>query len=152
MSFIVDSHCHLNYPEFTEDLPAVIARAQAAGVGVMQTICTKMEEFDEVHHIALAHEMIYCSVGVHPHHADKAPLVAVEELLARAALPKVIGIGETGLDYYYDYSDRAAQRRSFQHHIIAAQESGLPLIVHTREAEDDTLHLLHTAMKEHFNL
>lgn len=148
MTFIVDSHCHLNYPEFTEDLPAVIARAEAAGVGLMQTICTKMEEFMQVHEIALAHEIIYCSVGVHPHHADKAPLVSVEALRECAALPKVIGIGETGLDYYYEYSDRAAQKRSFQHHIMAAQESGLPLIVHTRDAEEDTLEMLQTAMKE----
>jgi TatD DNase family protein len=147
--FIIDSHCHLNYPEFTQDLPAVIANAAAAGVGVMQTICTKMEEFEDVHAIATAHDAIYCSVGVHPHHADKAPLVSVESLLEKAALSKVIGIGETGLDYYYDYSDREAQRRSFQHHIIAAQESGLPLIVHTRDAEEDTLEMLHTAMKEH---
>jgi TatD DNase family protein len=143
---IVDSHCHLNYPDFAEDLSAVLARAAAAGVRTMQTICTKIAEFEEVHRLALAHEALFCSVGVHPHESGKSPLTEVETLIAKAALPKVIGIGETGLDYYYEHSDRAIQQVSFRHHIHAAQAMGLPVIVHTRDADEDTVAILQEEM------
>lgn len=144
---LVDSHCHLNFPDFREDLEEVIARARASGVGVMQTICTKMSEFEEVYSIAAAHENIYCSVGVHPHEAGKTPIVTVEELVACAARPKVIGLGETGLDYYYEHSPREAQQQSFRHHIEAARRTGLPVIIHTRDAEEDTLRILEEEMQ-----
>jgi TatD DNase family protein len=145
---IVDSHCHLNYPEFTEDFPAVLARARDAGVGVMQTICTRMREFEDIHALTMAHNALYCSVGVHPHEAGKEPLVSVEELLACAARPKVIGIGETGLDYFYEHSPRKEQQASFRNHLLAASRSGLPVIIHTREAEEDTLAIMREMMQE----
>ena len=140
---LVDSHCHLNFPEFQDDLDGVVARARAAGVGCMQTICTHMGEFDEVHGIAQRYDDIYCSVGVHPHDSGKTELAEVEDLVERAKLPKVIGIGESGLDYYYEKSDRPSQQESFRRHIEAARISGLPIIVHTRDAEDDTIRILH---------
>jgi TatD DNase family protein len=139
---IIDSHCHLNYAEFEGDFTQMLQRAESANVRLMQTICTKMSEFEAVHQIAKSHENIFCSVGVHPHNADKDPLVSVEELLECAAHPKVIGIGETGLDYFYDYSDRAAQRASFINHIKAAQQCALPVIIHARDADDDVLSIL----------
>lgn len=145
---LVDSHCHLNFPDFREDLDEVVARAKAAGVGVMQTICTEMEEFEEVAAIASRFEGVYCSVGVHPNDSGKTKLVELDALIAAASHPKVIGIGETGLDYYYENSDRATQQESFKRHIAAAQETGLPVIVHTRNAEDDTLEILSNSMKE----
>lgn len=151
---LVDSHCHLNFPDFKEDLDAVIARAKAAGVGVMQTICTEMAEFDEVYAIAEKYEGIFCSVGVHPNDSgkigkDKIPhadfiqeIVSAQELIEKTSRKKVIGIGETGLDYHYEYTDREIQKRSFMEHIKAARETGLPLIVHTRDAEEDTINIL----------
>lgn len=139
---LVDSHCHLNFPEFAEDMEAVVARAQSEGVGVMQTICTKMHEFPAVLAIAEQFPNVYCSVGVHPHEADKAPLVSVEELRTHAAHPKVIGLGETGLDFYYEHSSRPAQEASFRNHITVARETGLPLIIHTRDADEDTVRIL----------
>ncbi len=146
--FIVDSHCHLNYPEFTQDIDAVLERARAADVRIMQTICTRMGEFESIYTLAAAHNELYCSVGVHPHEAGKEPLVSVEDLLDFAARPKVIGIGETGLDYFYEHSPRKEQQTSFRNHLLAASKSGLPVIVHTREAEDDTLAILKEMMRE----
>lgn len=143
---IIDSHCHLNFPDFKDDLPDVVARAHENGIGVMQTICTKMSEFDQVHAIAQNNEHIYCSVGVHPHEADKTPLVEVDTLVAKAALPKVIGIGETGLDYYYEHSKRDAQQESFRRHIAAARITGLPIIIHTRDADVDTIAIMEEEM------
>lgn len=139
---LVDSHCHLNFPDYKEDLPQVIAEARCRGVGIMQTICTEMAEFDEIHAIAQAHEGIYCSVGVHPNDSGKTDMVAIGELLSKSKLDKVIGIGETGLDYYYETSDRATQQESFRVHVEAALQSRLPLIVHTRDAEADTKAIL----------
>lgn len=106
--FLVDSHCHLNFKDFSDDVEEVIERARAQGVRVMQTICTKMSEFEEVYAIAEAHRDIYCSVGVHPHEAGVLPMVTVDELVECARRPKVIGLGETGLDYYYEHSPRKA--------------------------------------------
>lgn len=139
---IVDSHCHLNFPDFVEDFDAVLARAAEAGVGVMQTICTRMSEFPAVHAIAERNENIYCSVGVHPNNVHEAELVTVEELVVAVANSKVIGLGETGLDYYYERSEREAQKESFRRHIEASRQTGLPVIVHTRDAEEDTVAIL----------
>lgn len=145
---LVDSHCHLNFPEFKEDLEGVISRARAAGVGVMQTICTEVEEFDEVHSIAQQHDGIYCSVGVHPNESEQKSKAELEFLLSKAKHPKVIGIGETGLDYHYTYSSRAVQQESFRIHIDAARQTGLPIIVHTREADEDTVNIMAEEMKK----
>ncbi len=141
---LVDSHCHLNFPDFKDDLDAVIQRAKDAGVGVMQTICTEMEEFDEVHAIAQRYDGIYCSVGVHPNESGKTKIVSCNELISKTSSKKVIGIGETGLDYHYDTSDRNSQKQSFLEHIRASRETGLPVIVHTRDADEDTIGILST--------
>lgn len=138
----VDSHCHLNYEGLAEDQTGVLARARAAGVEAMLNIATRSSEWDEVLALAEREPDVFASVGVHPHDADTHPDVEAETLVARAAHPKVIGIGETGLDFHYDRSDRDRQRASFRAHIAAARETGLPLIVHTREAEADTGEIL----------
>jgi TatD DNase family protein len=145
---LVDSHCHLDFPALAEERDAVIARAQAAGVGVVQTIGTRLATFEQVLAIAEAYPAVYCSVGVHPHRAAKEPLEDPDQLLTWAAHPKVIGIGESGLDFYYDNSPRDVQADVFRMHIQAARESGLPLIVHTRDADSDTADLLRAAMAE----
>jgi len=144
---LVDSHCHLNFPDFKDDLNAVIERARQAGVGVMQTICTDMAEFDEVRGIAERYEGIYCSVGVHPNESGATEITTAEELIARTSHPKVIGIGETGLDYHYERSGRDSQKQSFIEHIKAARATGLPLIVHTRDADEDTVSILNNEME-----
>jgi TatD DNase family protein len=131
---LVDSHCHLDYLEDDEALEAVVARAEAAGVGTLVTICTRLSEFDRVRAIAGRFERVYCSAGVHPHEAGEEGQDDPARLVELAADVKVIGIGETGLDYYYDNSPREAQRASFRTHIAAARETGLPLIVHSRIA------------------
>jgi len=138
----VDSHCHLNYKGLVEDQAGVIARAGEAGVAAMLNISTREREWDAVVGVAEAHPQIWASVGIHPHEADAHTGVDAAKLAAKAAHPKVIGIGETGLDYYYDHSDRVQQRASFREHIAAARATGLPLIVHTRDAEDDTAAIL----------
>ncbi len=139
---LVDSHCHLDFPEFEDDLDDVIDRARAAGVGAFQTICTRLRKFEQVLATAERYDDMHCSVGVHPHNADEEGQSDPDALIALAAHPKVIGIGETGLDYYYRHSDPAAQQRSFRAHIAAARATGLPLIVHTRDADEDTVAIL----------
>ncbi len=139
---LVDSHCHLDFPEFADELDTVIGSARAAGVSVIQTICTRISKFDQVLAVARLYDNMYCSVGVHPHNVEEEGKVAAADLLARCGDPKVIGIGETGLVYVYDHSPRAAQRASFRNHIAASRQSGLPLIVHTREADADTIDIL----------
>jgi TatD DNase family protein len=138
----VDSHCHLNYPGLVEDQAGVIARARAAGVTAMLSISTREREWDEVVGLAAREPDIWATVGIHPHEADGHAEVDTGKLVAAAAHPRVVGIGETGLDYYYDKSDRARQRDSFRAHLAAARETGLPVIVHTRDAEADTLDIL----------
>jgi TatD DNase family protein len=145
---LVDSHCHLDFPALAEDRAAVLARARAAGVRVMQTIGTRLGTFEQVVAIAEANPGVYCSVGVHPHRAAKEPLDDPASLLTWTERPKVIGIGESGLDYHYDHSPRDVQAAVFRHHIQAARASGLPLIVHTRDADRDTAELLREAMAE----
>lgn len=143
---LVDSHCHLNYKGLIEDQLQVIARARAAGVTTMLNISTRESEWDSVIATASRDPNIWATVGIHPHEADAHPDVDTERLIARSAHPKVIGIGETGLDYYYDHSDRDQQKTSFRSHIEAARETGLPLIVHTRDAEEDTAAILSAEM------
>jgi TatD DNase family protein len=145
---LVDSHCHLDFPGLVEERDAVLARARVAGVGMIQTIGTRLSTFEQVVAIAEANHGVYCSVGVHPHRAAKEPLDEPAQLLAWAEHPRVIGIGESGLDYYYDHSPRDVQAAVFRLHIEAARQSGLPLIVHTRDADRDTADLLRTAMAE----
>lgn len=139
--FLVDSHCHLNVPDFKDDLDAVVRRAHEAGVKVMQTICTKSHEFLEVRGIAERYEDVYCSVGIHPHEAGH-DFVTTEQLVEWASHPKVIGIGETGLDYFYEHSPREEQKASFRRHVAASRITGLPLIIHTRDADEDTIEIL----------
>lgn len=135
---LVDSHCHLNYKGLVEDQAAVLARARGRGVGTMLNISTRESEWDAIVGTAEREADVWATVGIHPHEADTHPDVDTARLIAAAAHPRVVGIGETGLDYYYDHSDRDRQRASFRAHIAAARETGLPLIVHTREAEADT--------------
>ncbi|MGE4219925.1 MAG: TatD family hydrolase [Alphaproteobacteria bacterium] len=139
---LVDSHCHLDYLERDGDLDAAIERARAAGVRTMLTIGTRVSTFPEILAIAERYDDVWCSVGVHPHEAEGEGDTAAAQLVELARHPKVIGIGETGLDYYYDNSPREAQQRSFRSHIAAARETGLPLIVHSRDADDDTIGIL----------
>ena len=139
---LVDSHCHLDFADFAEERDAVIARARAAGVGTMLTISTRLDQFPAVRRIAESDDDIWCSVGAHPHEAaDHAGLVA-DRLVEFAAHPRVIGIGETGLDFHYEHSPRDAQERVFRAHIAAAHATGLPLIVHAREADDEIADIL----------
>jgi TatD DNase family protein len=139
---LVDSHCHLDYLARDGDLEAVVARARAAGVGRMITICTKLTEFDLVQGIAARYDEVYCSLGVHPHEAAGEGQRDARRLIALAGADKVVGIGETGLDFYYEHSPREAQEVSFRAHCRAARETGLPLIVHARDADDETIRVL----------
>jgi TatD DNase family protein len=138
---LIDSHCHLNYPELA-DTAGVVARAKAAGVGVMQTISTKRSDFAAVKALAEAYPEIYCSIGIHPHDAEDHEDISEAELLEAANHPRVIGIGETGLDYFYEHSPRAAQQELFRRHIRVGRALGLPVIVHSREADADTVRIL----------
>ncbi len=139
---LVDSHCHLDMKGLSDELDDVMARAANAGVGMVQTICTRLTEFDKILALARRRDDIYCSVGIHPHNVDSEPEATVETLVELAGDTKVIGIGETGLDYFYDHSPREAQRASLRVHAEATRETGLPLIVHTRDADDDTVQIL----------
>ncbi len=139
---LVDSHCHLDFPDFATEREAIIARARSAGVDTMLTIGTRLDEFPGVRTIAEAHEQVWCSVGAHPHEAkDHAELVP-EELIALTAHPKVVGIGETGLDFHYDLSPRDTQEHVFRTHIAASRATGLPLVIHAREADREVARIL----------
>ena len=139
---LADSHCHLNYKGVVEDQPAILARARARGVTAMLNISTRESEWDAVVATAEREPDVWATVGIHPHEADQHPHIDRATLVERAAHPKVVGIGESGLDYHYDHSDRDRQRASFRAHIAACRDTGLPLIVHTRDAEDDTAAIL----------
>lgn len=139
---LVDSHCHLDYLERDGDLDEAVQRARDGGIGTMLTICTKVTEFSTVRAIADRYDDVWCTVGIHPHNAANEPAVSTEQLVELAQHPKVIGIGETGLDYYYENSPHEDQKRSFRAHIAAARATGLPLIVHTRDADEDTIEIL----------
>ncbi|WP_298091116.1 TatD family hydrolase [uncultured Sphingomonas sp.] len=139
---LADSHCHLNYKGVAEQQGEVLARARARGVTAMLNISTRESEWDAVIATAEREPDVWASVGIHPHEADHHGHVDTARLVVRAAHPRVVGIGESGLDYYYDHSDRARQQVSFRAHIAACRETQLPLIVHTRDAEDDTIAIL----------
>jgi len=141
-TLLVDSHCHLDFPDFAAEHEAIIARARKAGVGTMLTISTRLDEFDGVRAIAEAHEEIWCSVGAHPHEAKDHDTLTSEQLVALTAHPKVVGIGESGLDFHYDLSPRDIQERVFRAHIAASRQSGLPLVVHAREADREVARIL----------
>jgi TatD DNase family protein len=143
---LVDSHCHLDFPDFAPELDAVVARAGAAGVGHMVTISTRVRRHAQVLAIAERFPNVTCSVGTHPHHAHEELDITAADLVSRSAHPKVVAIGEAGLDYHYDFSTPAAQEQGFRAHIAAARATQLPLVIHTREADDDTAHILEEEM------
>jgi TatD DNase family protein len=145
---LIDSHCHLDYPGLIDNLEDVLARAGEAGVKLMLSIGTRVKEFDRILKLAEAHENVWCTVGTHPHNAASEPDVTAADLIAFSRHPKVVGIGEAGLDYHYDLSPRDLQARSFRIHIAAARETGLPIVIHSREAEADTAGILEDEMKE----
>lgn len=146
-NFIVDSHCHLNYKGLDDDINAVISRANDRNVRTLLAINTKIHEFETVYKIAEENDNVFATVGVHPHEADSIDDLSVDTLLTRSVREKCVGIGETGLDYYYDNAPRDKQCENFRLHIHAARESGLPIVVHTRDAEDDTLEIMADEMK-----
>ncbi len=143
---IVDSHCHLDFPSLSDDLDGVMRRSADAGVHLMVTISTRVRRFEEILKIAEGYEQVYCTVGTHPHNAAEEPDVTADELVALAAHPKVVGIGEAGLDYHYDNSPRDVQAAGFRVHIEAARQTGLPLVIHSRSAEGDTAQILEEEM------
>ncbi|MCC4232451.1 TatD family hydrolase [Sphingobium soli] len=145
---LIDSHCHLNYKGLIEDQKNVLERSRAAGVDLMLNIATRESEWDAVLGTAVREPDVWATVGIHPHEADEHSHVDTAKLVARASHPRVVGIGETGLDYYYDHSDRERQQHSFRAHIAACRETGLPLIVHTRDAEDDTIRIMRDEMEQ----
>jgi TatD DNase family protein len=139
---LVDSHCHLDFPDFDADRDAVLARAREAGVGTIVTISTRVRRFPALRALVERHERLYCSIGTHPHNAAEEPDVTSDDLVRIAAEPKVVAIGEAGLDYHYDNSPRAAQREGFLRHIAAARTTQLPLVIHARDADDDVAEIL----------
>jgi TatD DNase family protein len=143
---LVDSHCHLDFSDYAGTVDDVVARARAAGVGVCVSIGTELKRFPGVRAVAEKFPDVWCSVGVHPHEAEKELLDGAAALIAEAAHPKVVAIGETGLDYYYEHSPRAPQQKNFRSHIAAARQTSLPVIVHTRDADDDTIDILRDEM------
>lgn len=145
---IVDSHCHLDYPPMCDDVDSVLKRAHDSDVKILQTICTKISEFDKVKAIADKYQNVYCSVGMHPHEVQKEGVISVEKLKGLASGKKVIGIGETGLDYYYEHSPRDMQKESFRNHIAVSRDLKMPIIVHTRDAEKDTIDILSSEMEK----
>lgn len=143
---LIDSHCHLEYEGLVEDQQGVLERARAAGIGGFLNISTRQREWDKVVATASRETDVWASIGIHPHEADQHADLGEGALLEASAHPKVIGIGETGLDYYYDKSDRGAQQALFRTHIAVARQTGLPIIIHTRDAEDDTAAILEGEM------
>ena len=144
----VDSHCHLNYKGLVEQQADILARARESGVSAMLNISTREREWDEVIGLAEQEKDVWASVGIHPHEADQHVGMDCAKLVAKSAHPRVVAIGETGLDYYYDKSDRAQQCTGFREHIKASRETGLPIIIHTRDAEADTAAMLTEEMGE----
>ncbi|MFA5122481.1 TatD family hydrolase [Zavarzinia sp.] len=143
---LIDSHCHLDFPDFEGELDAVVARARAAGVGAMLTIGTTLAKSARVIAVAERYANVWASVGIHPHEAEAEPDVQARTLVELSRHPKVIAIGETGLDYFYEHAPREAQKANFRAHIQAARETGLPIIIHTRDADDDTAEILRDEM------
>ncbi|MHA1134345.1 MAG: TatD family hydrolase [Alphaproteobacteria bacterium] len=139
---LIDSHCHLDFPQLSDELDAILARAQDAGVALMVTISTRVAQFGKLKDIVEARDNVFCSIGTHPHNAAEEPDVTADELIEIARHPKVVAIGEAGLDYHYDHSPRDAQEKGFRTHIAAARETGLPLVIHAREADEDVARIL----------
>jgi len=143
---LVDSHCHLDFPDFDGERAELINRAREAGVDLMVTICTHIRKFDQVRAVSEEFSNVYCSVGTHPHNAGTERGITVEEIVALASHPKVVAIGEAGLDYYYDKAPRDAQAEGLRIHIEAARQTGLPLVIHARDADDDMAAILREEM------
>lgn len=148
MTMIVDSHCHLNYGNLADDMDGVLERAKEAGVGTMLAINARLKEYEDVLKIAEAHAHIWATVGSHPHDAEDEWGIKAEELIEKAQHKKVVGIGETGLDYFYEHAPRDKQKSNFIAHIEAARETGLPLIVHARDADEDCAEIMESEMKK----
>jgi TatD DNase family protein len=142
MSLLIDSHCHLDFPDFAADLDAIMERAAAAEIARVVSISTRLRQFDQLLAIVERFENVFASIGTHPHYAHEEPDVAVEELIERSRHPKVVAIGEAGLDYHYEYSPRDVQEIGFRRHIAAARATGLPLVIHAREADADIARIL----------
>lgn len=145
---LIDSHCHLNYKGIIDQQDDVLARARGVGVTGMLNISTRESEWDDIIALAVKEADVWATVGIHPHEADEHPDVDTAKLIDKAQHQRVVGIGETGLDYYYEHSDRDNQQKSFRSHIVAARETGLPLIVHTRDAEKDTAKIMREEMEQ----
>ncbi len=143
---LVDSHCHLDFPDFADDLDGIVARAEAAGVERIVTISTRVRRIAALQAITERFPNVYCSVGTHPHQADEEDGITADELIALTRHPKTVALGEAGLDYFYDNSSREAQERGFRTHIAAARATGLPLVIHTREADEDCGRILDEEM------
>lgn len=143
---LVDSHCHLDFPDFANDLDAIIARAEAAGVKRIVTISTRVKRIDALLAITERFPNVYCSVGTHPHQADEEDGIPADDLIALTKHPKVVALGEAGLDYFYQHGSREAQERGFRAHIAAARATGLPLVIHARDADDDCGRILDDEM------
>jgi TatD DNase family protein len=143
---LVDSHCHLDFPDFGGELDAIVERARAAGVGRIVTISTRIKRHNDLIAIAERYDDVFCSVGTHPHQAHEELDIAVDEIVRTTEHPKVVAIGEAGLDYFYDYSPRDAQERGFRNHVAAARATGLPLVIHSRNADDDMARILEEEM------
>lgn len=144
---LIDSHCHLDFPEFAHELDAVIGRAKAAGVGRIITISTRVAHFAEISSLADRHDEVFCTVGTHPHQAGEEPDVSVDDLVRFAEHPRCVAIGEAGLDYHYDRVPRPLAAQVFRTHIAAARRSGLPLVIHARQADDDVAAILKEEMQ-----
>ena len=145
---LVDSHCHLDFPDFANELDAVVARARDAGIGRIVTISTRVRRHDQVLAIAERFADVFCSVGTHPHHAQEELDVTVDDLVARTRHPRVVAVGEAGLDYHYHFSPVDAQEQGFRRHIAAARATGLPLVIHSRDADDDMARILEEETRE----
>src|SRR5246500_6057864 len=139
---LVDSHCHLDFPDFADDLDGIVARAAAAGIGRIVTISTRVRRLGALLTVAERFPSVYCSVGTHPHHADEEDGITADELIELTRHPKVVALGEAGLDYFYDNGSPDAQARGFRAHIAAARATDLPLVIHTRDADDDCRKIL----------
>jgi TatD DNase family protein len=143
---LVDSHCHLDYPDFASELDEVVARARAADIGRIVTISTRVRKLDDLLAITARFDDVFCSVGTHPHHAHEELDISASDLITHTAHPKVVAIGEAGLDYFYDTGPREAQEQGFRTHIAAARETGLPLVIHARSADEDMSKILQEEM------
>ncbi len=145
---IIDTHCHLDFPEIQQDFAGILERAKENGVFLMQTICTKMSEMPKLLEIAEKNPQIFASVGVHPNEVDSEKMVTTDELVSFTKHPKVIGLGETGLDHYYETAKKELQIESFRRHLEAARITQLPVIIHTRDAEEDTIRIVEEEMQK----